>query len=169
MALSISYIEAIGEGWPAVQCSAPGCGTIYENIVWEAGDALPSKAALDAWIVEHLKQHMWELIKAERARRTNESGTNVGTDWFHSDLKSKQQQQALFSSGENIPANLYWKTLTGSFVLITQALASQIFYASMSSEIAIFTVAEQKKAAMFASSTPETYDYLSGWPLGYGE
>lgn len=45
-----SYIEAIGRGFPAVQCHALGDGTDYDSLVWESGAPLPSKEALDAWI-----------------------------------------------------------------------------------------------------------------------
>jgi hypothetical protein len=48
--MAISYIQAIGNGFPAVQCHALGDGTIYSNIVWDAGAPLPTQAILDAWI-----------------------------------------------------------------------------------------------------------------------
>lgn len=47
---SYTYVEAIGKGFPTVQCHAIGDGSVYEDIVWDAGAALPSKAALDEWI-----------------------------------------------------------------------------------------------------------------------
>jgi hypothetical protein len=71
--------------------------------------------------------------------------------------------------GANIPANLYWKTMSSSFVLMTQTLAMQIFQAAATSDVTIFTVAEQKKGAMMALSDPRAYDVLGGWPLIYGE
>lgn len=45
-----TYIQAIGIGFPTVQCHAVGDGTVYESIVAEAESTLPSKATLDAWI-----------------------------------------------------------------------------------------------------------------------
>lgn len=48
--MAITYMEAIGKGFPAVQCHAAGDGSVYEDIVWDAGAALPSKEALDSWI-----------------------------------------------------------------------------------------------------------------------
>lgn len=111
----------------------------------------------------------WELIKNERDRRKLEGGYQAASNWYHSDTTSRIQQIGLLLLGANIPANLYWKTMSGSFVLMTQTLAAQIFQAAAASDVAIFTVAEQKKAAMMVSSDPRTYNHLTGWPLSYGE
>lgn len=48
--MTYTYIQAIGEGFPAVYCHAQGDGSVYEDIVWDGGAALPSKETLDAWI-----------------------------------------------------------------------------------------------------------------------
>lgn len=111
----------------------------------------------------------WELIKAERDRRKLEGGYKVGTKWYHSDTSSRIQQLGLVMMGAALPANLYWKTMDNSFILMTQTLAGQIFQSAAASDMTIFTVAEQKKAAMLASADPANYDHLTGWPLIYGE
>jgi hypothetical protein len=46
-----TYIEAISKGFPTVQCHATGDGSVYSDIVWDAGPALPSQATLDEWMV----------------------------------------------------------------------------------------------------------------------
>jgi hypothetical protein len=46
----MTYIQAIGIGFPAVQCSAIGDGSVYADLVWEAGDQIPSQVVLDTWI-----------------------------------------------------------------------------------------------------------------------
>ncbi len=43
-------MEAIGIGFPGVQCHAAGIGDIYEEIVWDT-ETIISKEALDAWIL----------------------------------------------------------------------------------------------------------------------
>lgn len=110
----------------------------------------------------------WDAIKVERDRR-KEGGTKVGAAWFHSDSDSRIQQLGLVIMGAGIPAGLQWKTLDGSFVTMTQALAGQIFGATAASDQAIFGKAEQHRAAMTASAAPEQYDVLSGWPKIFGE
>jgi hypothetical protein len=169
MSLLYTYIDAISKGYPGVNCYSAGDGSIYENIIWQEGPPLPSKADLDAWIAADIKVDMWDAIKAERDRRKNDGGYKVGANWYHSDTSSRIQQLGLVMMGANLPANLYWKTMGGGFVVMTQTLALQIFQTAAASDMAIFTVAEQKKAAMLASADPATYDYLSGWPLIYGE
>ena len=162
-------MDAIGKGFPGVGCQCSTDGVVYEDIVWQDGLPLPSKSELDTWIAADIKVDMWDAIKTERDRRKNDGGYKVGTNWYHSDTSSRIQQLGLVMMGANLPANLYWKTMANSFVLMTPTLALQIFQAAATSDMTIFTVAEQKKAAMLASATPATYDHLSGWPLIYGE
>ena len=49
----MSYIQAIGIGFSAVQCHAIGDGSVYEDIIWDAGEPIPSQEALDSWIVSN--------------------------------------------------------------------------------------------------------------------
>jgi hypothetical protein len=112
---------------------------------------------------------IWKKIKDERDRRINSGGYKVGAKWFHSDLLSRSQQLGMVILGASIPANLQWKTMDGSFIAMTQELAGQVFAAATASDIAIFTAAEAHKAAMEANADPAAYDYLTGWPLVYGE
>ena len=163
----ISYIKIISENFPSVQCSVVGDPSIYANIVWDSTPVL--QADLDSLIVVTEQNTKWKQIQAERDRRRNSGGYKVGTDWFHSDDTSRIQQLGLVMFGASMPAGIMWKTMAGTFVAMTPTLASQIFQAAAASDQAIFTVAEQKKAAMIALPDPTTYDPLSGWPLTYGE
>lgn len=126
-------------------------------------------AALRAPTVEKSRADKWDAIKAERDRRTETGGYKVGTHWFHSDQKSRSQQLGLVLLGANIPANTPWKTMDGSFIVMTQELAGQILAAAAVSDIGIFTAAEAHKAAMEASADPSAYDFSTGWPKIYGE
>jgi Domain of unknown function (DUF4376) len=114
------------------------------------------------------KSQAWERIKTERDRRIQNGGYKVGTKWYHSDTFSRTQQMGLVMLGANIPANTPWKTMDGSFVVMTQTLAGQIFGTAAASDIAIFTAAETHKAAMEASADPAAYDCSGGWPAIYG-
>lgn len=58
-----TYVEAIGIGFPGVQCHAPGDGNVYEEIVWDAGLPLPSKTTLDEWILSNPKVNQIVLTK----------------------------------------------------------------------------------------------------------
>jgi hypothetical protein len=109
---------------------------------------------------------MWERIKAERDKR-KAAGVLVGAKWYHSDADSRIQQIGLVLMGVNIPANLQWKTMDGTFVPMTQALAGQVFGAVAASDQAIFAKAEWHKVQMGAAPVPGSYDYSGGWPEVY--
>jgi hypothetical protein len=51
--MALTYMQAISQGFPDVQCHAPGDGDVYEDIVWDAGSPLPAKATLDQWIASN--------------------------------------------------------------------------------------------------------------------
>ena len=168
---SYTYMEAIGQGFPNTQCHCNGDGSVYEDIIYDQGDAIPQKSVLDAWIAAKIKEDGWVLIKAERDRRKTEGGYKVGSYWYHSDDTSRIQQIGLVMLGANMPNNIMWKTMSGNFVLMTPTLATQIFQAAMVSDMTIFATAEAKRTAMLALSGDAllNYDYLSGWPKIYGE
>lgn len=117
---------------------------------------------------EKVAAEKWDAIKAERDRR-KAGGVKVGAKWFHSDDGSRIQQMGLVMMGASIPANLQWKTMDGTFITMTQTLASQVFQAVAASDQAIFTAAETHRVAMEASADPASYDYSGGWPKIYGE
>lgn len=114
-----------------------------------------------------LQTAKWADIKAERDRRIQSGGYMVGAKWFHSDTFSRTQQMGLVMLGANIPADTPWKTMDGSFEVMTPALAAQIFATAAASDIAIFAAAEAHKAAMEASQDPSSYDFSAGWPATY--
>lgn len=97
-----------------------------------------------------LRAAHWDAIKVERDKRTQTGGYHAAGKWFHSDTFSRTQQMGLVMMGANIPAGLQWKTMDGSFVTMTQALAGQVFAAAAASDAALFARAEQIKAAMEA-------------------
>lgn len=114
------------------------------------------------------KPEIWARIKTERDRRIQNGGYKVGAKWYHSDTFSRTQQMGLVMMGANIPANTPWKTMDGSFVIMTQTLAGQIFGTAAASDIAIFSAAEAHRVAMEASADPAAYDFTGGWPPMFG-
>lgn len=163
-----TYIDIIGKYYPNVKCHSMGDGSVYENITYVSGDPLPSKNDLDTLMLSDIKIEMWRKIQSERDRR-KAGGVLVDGNWFHSDDTSRIQQLGLVMFGANMPNNIMWKTMSGSFVLMTPALAQQIFTAVAASDMVIFAKAEEHKANMNASPDPASYNYLTGWPLIYGE
>jgi len=117
--------------------------------------------------VAAIKSRHWEEIKAERDRRTQQGGYQVAGKWFHSDTFSRTQQMGLVMMGASIPANLQWKTMDGSFVTMTETLASQVFAAAAASDAALFARAEQIKAAM--ELDPDFILASQSWPDVFGD
>lgn len=164
----IPYIEIIGLKFPNVTCRVNGGSELYEDIIVTVGE-IPPQAELDALIIDEEQDRRWSLIQEERDRRKLLGGYKVGTNWFHSDTFSRTQQMALVMFGANMPPDIMWKTMAGGFVAMTPTLAGQIFQTAAVSDMTLFGAAEAKNAAMLASENPSEYDYLSGWPLIYGE
>lgn len=102
----------------------------------------------------------WEKIKGIRDNLLFNGGCKVLVEgvakWFHSDVHSKVQQMSLVMTGENLPQNLQWKTMDGSFVTMTPAIATQLYQAQITKEMTIFAIAEAKR--LDNSSLSE------GWP-----
>lgn len=121
--------------------------------------------------LDTLRAVHWEAIKAERDRRTLSGGYSVDVSgqpkWFHSDLLSRSQQIGLLLLGASIPPGLAWKTMDGSFVPMTQALAGAIFAAAAQQDQATFAAAEAARAVMEAD--PQAFDLAAiVWPATYG-
>lgn len=107
----------------------------------------------------------WERIKAKRDALKS-GGVMVAGKWFHSDPDSRIQQLGLVLMGASVPA-VQWKTLDGSFTLMSQALAGGIFQAVAGLDRALFAAAEAHKAAMTAAADPLAYDFSGDWPATY--
>lgn len=48
--MSVSYLDAVRQGFPTVMAISNGDPFIYDNLEWTGGDAIPSQDDLDAWI-----------------------------------------------------------------------------------------------------------------------
>lgn len=112
---------------------------------------------------------LWNQIKAQRDSVTENGGCQHAGYWFHTDVKSKQQQMALLMLGANIPGGLMWKTMDGTLAMMTQALAASLFAAQVAREQAIFAQAETMKASLanMTMAEFEAFDANSGWPAQY--
>lgn len=156
-------ISALSDRW---SCD----GTEYQfSVIGEATVGVWVQPPPSASVIAQSVKEVDSKIKIERDKRIQTGGYKVGTKWFHSDTFSRTQQMGLVMLGANIPPNTPWKTMDGSFVIMTQTLANQIFGAAALSDIAIFTTAETHRANLSASSSPSLYNFMAGWPQSYEE
>jgi hypothetical protein len=111
--------------------------------------------------LKRIREERAARIRFLRDDKTLNGGYAVDGKWFHSDTKSRTQQIGLVMLGENIPAGLEWKTMDGTFVPMTAALAQKVFEAAAAQDIAIFEHAEKLLA-------DESLDVSAGWPATFG-
>jgi hypothetical protein len=163
-----SYVDVISTYFPKVYVSANGDGFEYDDLVWQGGDPIPLKSVLDPLCLELAQDRVWRMIQAERDKR-KAGGIKVGSSWFHSDDTSRIQHIGLLLMGANMPANIMWKTMGGTFVNMTPTLAQQIFSTMSISDMTIFGIAEQHRARMLQAPVPAAYDFSTGWPKIFGE
>jgi hypothetical protein len=114
----------------------------------------------------------WDEIKAEREKRMN-GGFKVQVQpgvykWYHSDQPSRTQHLGLILAGASVPP-IPWKTMDGTFEVLTPAIVTAIFASAFALDTALFNVAEQHEAFMMSSPDPASYDFSTGWPEKYGD
>lgn len=158
-----TYLQIIGKNYPTIQVEATGNGSDYSSLTWVAGDALPDQPTLDIAILHQTQTDVFAQIVIYRDS-IRFGGVQVGGNWFQSDDSSRIQMLSLVSLGPNLPAGIQWKTMANSFVTMTSTLALQIFQSIIGKEPAIYAVAEMHRQNMLASSTPDTYNFTTGWP-----
>jgi hypothetical protein len=149
--------------WPAVgitEVPEPQPPADYDDMKYQRveSDAAPYLAYVDRPVAEQ-QSIRWTRIVQIREELTLNGGCFVADKWFHTDVHSKQQQMALVMLGEALPADLWWKTMDGSFITMTPALALQLFGAQVAREQSIFAIAEAKRT----DGTPLD----EGWPERY--
>ena len=163
-----TYLEALAIKFPNVNAHSLDSGSEYEMLVHDGGDVMPSKTALDSAKVAVDREYVWRDIQLIRDTR-KASGVKVGTHWFHSDDTSRIQHLGLVMMGVNMPSNLMWKTMGGTFVLMTPTLAQQIFMQIAFNDQAIFAKAEFHRAEINKLDNPYQYNITTGWPPIFGE
>lgn len=163
-----TYLEALAIKYPKVNVSSLDSGSEYEMLVHEGGDPMPTKGELDIAKLSVDKEFIWRDIQMLRDTR-KAAGVKVGAHWFHSDDTSRIQHLGLVMMGANMPSNLMWKTMAGTFVLMTPTLAPQIFMQIAVNDQAIFAKAEFHRAEINKLDNPYQYNITTGWPPIFGE
>ena len=130
-------------------------------------DVVTEYAATTGAYIKTLQESVWTKIKAIRDEKITNGGHCVDGKWYHSDTVSRSQQTGLYLMGENVPTSLMWKTMDGSFVEMTPALAQKIFFAAAGQDSVLFQYAESLRQQVNASANPEQVDIESGWPATF--
>lgn len=93
--MAYTYIQAIGKGFPGVECHATGDGSIYTDLVWDAGLPLPTQETLDAWIASNdpAAANMKITVLAFRNRFTQAEKIAIELASLDNPSASMQQRQ----------------------------------------------------------------------------
>lgn len=183
----MNYIEIISQYYPNVGCHIQGDSNIYENIVYDSGDSIPSKETLDNLLGTATKAKIWEDIKAYRDTRKFK-GLFVSNKWFHNDADSRTQWLGLKDKARDALANggttstvltinhpqygaipISWTTMDGTGIVVTVQLAFDVVNKTGDLDGILYGIGQYHKGQLYASSTPETYNYKTLWPAIYGE
>lgn len=126
----------------------------------------PKSAATIAAERAEAQVDAWERIKVKRDRLKTTGGALSSGKWFHTDTYSRTQWLGMVILGANLPV-IPWRTMDGTTINTTPALASAVFQAVLNGDVAIFAAANAHKAAMEVYADPSTYDCTTGWPTTY--
>jgi hypothetical protein len=144
-------------------------GESARKIITTAADGKPILADL----AKDTSSQVWERIKAERDRRQIDGGVQVGDHWFLSTDRATSEYNTIVNTTRGIPETTIvragWRTMDGTEVDMTPALALQILTAGIARRCAIDDAAQTHKAAMEAVVDPSSYDFSAGWPKVFGE
>lgn len=129
-----------------------------------------SKAEADARRAPTV-QGMWERIKQERDRLRFDGGVKVGAYWFKSTKLATSEYNSIVQISSGIPDTTVlragWRTMDGTTVDMTPALAKQILTAGFAQVAAIDDVAQAHMAAVEKVADPAAYDFSTGWPATF--
>lgn len=168
----LTYIDVINHYYPNLQLSSFGDGTVYENFLISQGSVLPTKSDFDTNLKLLKQDYMWKKIQIERDRR-KAGGVYIASisKWFHSDVTSRIQHLGLVMMGASLPNNIMWKTMDGSFIKMSPAIAGAIFQQIAYGDVMMFGVAEQHRTQMVLLDNAELYDFTTSphWPTIFGE
>ena len=90
--------------------------------------------------------------------------------WFHTDLYSKQQIQALVVANIiGIYKTTAWKTLDNTYVQLTPPLLLQVLGAMLENEARLFEIGKLHYDMLHTSQDPANYDPTSQWPTTFSD
>lgn len=124
------------------------------------------------------KDQVWEAIKAERDRRTEDGGVLVDGRWFDTDMRSALRYKILadVAAAQGAPKTAVlrdgWRPMDVDVkgeVAMTYDLLLRIIAAGVAQALAIDDAAQTHKIAMETCADPAGYDFSGGWPVVFGD
>lgn len=141
--------------------------TPYSDItIWDpAVGAWVIDPELDAYAMVAERAQAWEAIKAERLRQVSAGVYIPSIDkCLHTDeITAIKYAQIGYTISAGLFVPLVWKTVSGDFVQMTEALYNELMVHMIANTQANYARAEYHKLMMEASPDPLAYDFSQGW------
>ena len=121
--------------------------------------------------LEKIYEKKWGEIKEIRTFKMDDGVflQSIGK-WFHTDLYSKQQIQALVVANViGLYKTTAWKTLDNTYVQLTPLLLLQVFGAMLVNEEQLFGIGKLHYEKLYASNDPVNYDVTNMWPSTFSD
>ena len=109
---TINYMELISDNYPNINCSSSD-PSIYEGIVWDSGDELPSKDVLDGLWFQKVKADKLAEINAFRDNWFTTQGFWFQGHIYDCDALSKTNVTGTITAivvGQTLPADFTWRS-----------------------------------------------------------
>lgn len=165
--------------WPAIPVELNFLRSISYDSIERPSEAFKAHLVTPLPPLTPAQNRADQWLRIHDERETRKAGglkLNVGgTDyWFWTDEATRNQYALLAGRAQrnNLPADYLlaqWKTMSGAYVPFTVSLLHQVIDKGIDNESVLFTIAENHRQSMLQSSTPESYNYKTGWPPTYKE
>ena len=94
--MTITYIEAIGLGFPDVCCHTAGSNNLYSELVWDSGADIPAQQTLDEWIAAN--SNTQNAVTKYAFRKLFSLTERVAIDNFENSTSLTDGQKALLKT-----------------------------------------------------------------------
>lgn len=118
---------------------------------------------------EEIQEDQWQRIQDIRDGRIG-GGVEVDGKWYYTDGESKTRYLSLVIAGPALmPPNIEWKTMDGSKVIMSHALALRIYIKAMEMTNVIYQYGEALKYDLYQATEPAQFNITVGWPQVYAD
>lgn len=165
-----TYIQIISELHPTVVCHSSGNGSIYEDIVHDGGDPLPSKATLDSEVLE--------VIKVKAKAEVNVFRKDYMNDYFTYDFKQWDCDEEAVTNitgtlliglvgGNALPPGFVWRDRSNVDHEVDFMYMVNMAVTVMTFKKQVYAISWVHKATLDSFPTVQhvlDYDITYGWP-----
>ncbi len=165
-----TYIQLIAEHYPAVICHSPGNGSVYEDIVHQGGDSLPSKIELDNLLLSTCKEKAKAEVNVYRKDWMNDYFTYDFLQWDCDDEAVTNITGTLLVGlvgGNALPPGFLWRDKNNVDHEVDFMYMVNMAVTVMTFKKQVYAMSWVHKATIDSLPTLQhllDYDHTVGWP-----